>query len=81
MVFVNRIIRICNITIDNYDGGFQVGTYLKENGYFRAIFLADNDTCMDRERFEGFCAAFGREQVQLIVRESTCNRKKETVEL
>lgn len=62
--FYDHAERICNITIDNYDGGFQVGTYLKENGHSRAIFLADNDTCMDWERFEGFCAAFGKEQVQ-----------------
>lgn len=45
--------RICNLVIDNYGGGYQVGAYLKEMGHRKALCVADNDICMDRERVEG----------------------------
>lgn len=47
--------RICNLTIDNYDGGYQVGTYLYEMGHRRVLCIADNNICMDKERMDG-CA-------------------------
>lgn len=51
--------RICNISIDNYSGGFQVGEHFKHLGHKRALCIADNCECMDKERFEGFLAGFG----------------------
>lgn len=51
--------RIYNITIDNYSGGFQVGKYLRKNGHRRALCISDNEVCVDKERYEGFCAGFG----------------------
>ena len=51
--------RICNISIDNYSGGFQVGEHFKHLGHRRALCIADNCECMDQERFEGFRAGFG----------------------
>ena len=51
--------RICNISIDNYGGGFQVGACFQGLGHRRALCIADNCECMDRERFEGFRAGFG----------------------
>ena len=50
---------ICNLTLDNFDGGFQVGQYFRNLGHKRALCVADNDICMDRERREGFAAGFG----------------------
>lgn len=49
---------ICNLTIDNYDGGRQAGVYLREMGHRRALLLADNEICMDRERLDGFREGF-----------------------
>lgn len=49
---------ICNLTIDNFDGGHQVGMYLKEMGHRRALLLSDNDICVDAERMAGFRAGF-----------------------
>ena len=46
--------RILNITIDNYDGGIQTGTYFRERGHKRALCIADNDICVDMERYQGF---------------------------
>lgn len=51
--------RICNITIDNYDGGFQVGAFFRKRGYRNVLCISDNDICMDKERHDGFCAGFG----------------------
>ena len=50
--------RIYNITIDNYDGGYQVGTYFRECGHKKVLCIADNDICGDRERYEGVRAGF-----------------------
>lgn len=59
--------RFVNITIDNYDGGFQVGQYFKKNGHKRALCISDNDICMDRERIEGFKKGFGEEQTDFLL--------------
>lgn len=45
--------KICNLVIDNYSGGRMVGTYLREMGHKRLLCIADNYSCMDRERIEG----------------------------
>ena len=50
---------ICNLVIDNYDGGYQAGAYLKRMGHKKALCVADNDICMDRERIEGFREGMG----------------------
>lgn len=59
--------RICNITIDNYDGGFQAGLCLKEKGCRRALCVSDNDICVDKERYEGFCDGLGKDRVDFLM--------------
>lgn len=59
--------RIFNITIDNYDGGFQVGEYFRKNGHRKALCISDNDMGVDRERFNGFKAGFGNENIDFII--------------
>ncbi len=49
---------ICNLTIDNFDGGQQVGEYLRRMGHRRALLLSDNDICVDAERMAGFRNGF-----------------------
>lgn len=49
--------RICNLTIDNYDGGYQVGKHLAALGHKKMLCISDNDICMDLERYLGFQAA------------------------
>lgn len=58
--------RICNLTIDNYDGGFQVGTHFRETGHERALCISDNLVCVDLERCEGFRAGFGGDAAQFM---------------
>lgn len=51
--------RICNITIDNFDGGRQVGQHFRELGHTSALCISDNKTLVDKARWEGFRAGFG----------------------
>lgn len=52
--------RIYNITIDNFDGGRQVGAYFRKKGHQRTLCIADNQVCVDLDRFQGFCEGFGK---------------------
>lgn len=47
--------RFGNITIDDFDGGRQVGEYLKGMGHSQVLCIADNDICMDLMRYKGLC--------------------------
>lgn len=51
--FFSKNERVSNLLIDNYDGGRQVGTYLREMGHSRVLCISDNDICMDAERMAG----------------------------
>lgn len=57
--FCEHAERIYNITIDNHDGGRQVGEAFRASGHERALYVADNDVCVDKERWEGFREGFG----------------------
>lgn len=52
--------RICNIVVDHYDGGRQMGCYFRELGHRRVLCIADNHICMDWERYQGFSDGFSR---------------------
>lgn len=58
---------IVNITIDNFDGGFQLGRLFREKGHTSAICLADNETGVDLERINGFCEGFGNGSVDRML--------------
>ena len=64
--FCENMERIYNITIDNSDGGFQVGDYFRRGGHRKALCIADNEVCVDKERYDGFRAGFG-ENAELMV--------------
>lgn len=65
--YCDRAERIYNITINNYDGGYQVGSYFRQKGHRRGLCISDNQVCVDKERFEGFCEGFGREYVDFML--------------
>lgn len=58
--------KICNLTIDDYDGGYQAGQYLKRMGHERVLCLSDNAVCMDAERIDGCRAALGGHSVGFL---------------
>ena len=59
--------RFVNITLDNFDGGRQMGQHLRALGHEAALCIADNDICMDLERFQGFCAGFAPGNAELLL--------------
>lgn len=58
--------KICNLTIDNYDGGYQVGEYLKRMGHEEVLCISDNYICVDSERVDGCAAAMGEQAVSFM---------------
>lgn len=55
--FFNQLSRYANISVDNLDGGYQAGQYLISKGHKKIMYLADNNICMDQERFIGLTKA------------------------
>jgi len=51
---------ICNLTLDDFDGGRQVGTYFREHARKSVLFIADNQLRPDFDRYEGLCSGYGR---------------------
>ena len=51
--------KICNLTIDNYGGGYQAAKYLKSMGHEKILCISDNNESMDSERVKGFMDAMG----------------------
>lgn len=50
--------RILNITIDNFDGGFQMGSHFRKLGHRRTLCISDNDVGVDLARMAGFEKGF-----------------------
>lgn len=44
---------LVNLVINNFDGGRQMGEHLKSLGHEKVLCIADNDICMDLQRFKG----------------------------
>lgn len=65
--FCNETDRFFNITIDNYDGGFQLGEYFRKKGHTRALCISDNDIGVDRQRYDGFRDGFGQNQLEFLM--------------
>lgn len=52
---------ICNLLLDDHDGGCQVGRYLKEAGHEHVLCIADNRLLPDYGRYLGLCDGLGAE--------------------
>lgn len=59
--------RFMNITIDNFDGGNQVGRYFRETGHTNALCVSDNRMGVDLERMEGFRKGFLPGETDLLL--------------
>lgn len=59
--------RFVNIMIDNYGGGYQVGAYFKNQGFAKALCIADNCIGVDRERYHGFRDGFGESETGFLM--------------
>ncbi|MDO4322124.1 MAG: LacI family DNA-binding transcriptional regulator [Lachnospiraceae bacterium] len=57
---------ICNLTLDNHGGGYQVGAYLKRMGHEKVLCVSDNFICTDSERMDGCTEAMGAGSVSFL---------------
>ncbi|MGN1405507.1 MAG: LacI family DNA-binding transcriptional regulator [Erysipelotrichaceae bacterium] len=58
--------RFCNITIDNFDGGVQAGTYFKNLCLNKALCISDNYENVDRERIDGFRSVINDAEIMIV---------------
>lgn len=66
--FCENTERYSNISLDDFDGGYQMGKYLITNGHKKIMYAADNNICMDLERFNGLKKAM--DEVDIIATDS-----------
>lgn len=59
--------RTCCVDIDDRQGGFLVGDHFKRCGHRQVLCISDNNTDMDRKRWEGFCDGFGTNGAELML--------------
>lgn len=59
--------RFLNLTIDNFDGGRQVGQHFRALGHETALCISDNDTGIDRDRILGFRRGFAPGSVMPLI--------------
>ena len=52
IIFSGVCSKVVNLVINHYDGGYQARKYFKELGHKKALCIADNFICMDKERKE-----------------------------
>ena len=65
--FCEKPERILNITIDNFEGGYQMGCHFRELRHQTALCISDNNICVDMERFCGFCKGFAPGKADLLL--------------
>ena len=53
--YMEKSPRISVVMIDDFDGGRQVGEYLRGLGHTEVLCIADNNICMDLGRYKGLC--------------------------
>lgn len=59
--------RFLNLTIDNFDGGRQVGQHFRALGHETALCLSDNDIGIDRDRMAGFRRGFAPGRAEPLI--------------
>ena len=65
--YCNNPERIANITIDNFDGGRQMGDYFRQKRFGLTLILSDNEIGVDKERIEGFISAYGEDNCRKLI--------------
>lgn len=59
--------RISNVKIDDFDGGRQVGEYLKKQGHNKVLCVSDNYIFMDLDRYNGLCEGLNSEADRMVI--------------
>ncbi len=65
-VFIEDGRGLTNLVIDNFGGGRTMGEHLRSLGHQRALCIADNDICIDYQRYQGFRSVFPAAKLLVI---------------
>lgn len=57
---------LVNIEVNHFDGGVQVGRYLKSRGHRAVLCISDNSICMDMERYKGLKSEIPNAELMVI---------------
>lgn len=58
--------RLVSLTLDNFDGGRQIGEHFRALGHERVLYIADNDIHVDHLRFLGLRSVFPDAQLLIV---------------
>ena len=58
--------RLVNLTIDDRDGGRQMGEHFRQLGHKQVLYLADNDIHVDHLRYLGLCEVYPEAQRWIV---------------
>ncbi len=64
--YMESLGNLVNIEVNHFDGGGQVGRYLKSRGHKTVLCISDNDICMDMERFMGLKSEIPNAELMVI---------------
>lgn len=66
---------LADIEVDHFGGGALAGAYLKSRGHRSALCIADNNTCMDADRFRGLRSEMPEAELLLVPMERQARAK------
>ncbi len=58
--------RLVNLTVDNFEGGRKMGEYFRTLGHEKVLFLADNDTHVDHDRYLGLQSVYPEAEILIV---------------
>ncbi len=58
--------RLVNLTLDDFDGGRQMGHHFRELGHQRVLYIADNDTHVDHQRYRGLRSVYRSTEILVV---------------
>lgn len=58
--------RLVSLTLDNFDGGRQMGEHFRKLGHERVLYIADNDIHVDHLRYLGLRSVFPDTQLLIV---------------
>ncbi len=58
--------RLVNLTLDDFDGGRQMGLHFRDLGHKQVLYIADNDTHVDHRRYQGLRCVYPDAQILIV---------------
>ena len=62
---------LVNLVVDNFGGGKMMGEYLKKMGHEKVLCVADNNICMDHQRYQGLKSVLPQSELLVVPMKQT----------